>query len=93
MLCFYPCHGKNITFHLILKLNSGIISKNDTNVPLIVTSLLSGASNFVISQTLLQLFLMQNGIITDTDNVECELQLEDNEIEILRGLTGLDNSN
>ncbi len=44
-------------------------------------------------QTLLQLFLMQNGIIKDTDNVECELQLEDNEIEILRGLTGLDNSN
>lgn len=44
-------------------------------------------------QTLLWLFLTQNGIITDTDNVECELQLEDNEIEILRGLTGLDNSN
>ena len=44
-------------------------------------------------QILLQLFLMQNGIITDTDNVECELQLEDNEIEILRGLTGFDNSN
>ncbi len=44
-------------------------------------------------QTLLRLFLTQNGIITDTDNVECELQLEDNEIEILRGLTGLDNSN
>lgn len=44
-------------------------------------------------QALLQLFLTQNGIITDTDNVECELQLEDNEIEILRGLTGLDNSN
>ncbi|WP_300764628.1 hypothetical protein [uncultured Bacteroides sp.] len=42
---------------------------------------------------LLQLFLTQNGIITDTDNVECELQLEDNEIEILRDLTGLDNSN
>lgn len=44
-------------------------------------------------QTLLRLFLTQNGIITDTDNVECELQLEDNEIEILRGLTGFDNSN
>lgn len=44
-------------------------------------------------QTLLRLFLTQNGIITDTDNVECELQLEDNEIEILRDLTGLDNSN
>ncbi|WP_289074797.1 hypothetical protein [uncultured Bacteroides sp.] len=44
-------------------------------------------------QTLLRLFLTQNGIITDTDNVECELQLEDNEIEILRGLTGLDNIN
>lgn len=45
------------------------------------------------SQTLLRLFLMQNGIITETDNVECGVQLEDNEIEILRGLTGLDNSN
>ena len=44
-------------------------------------------------QTLLRLFLTQNGIITDTDNVECELQLEDNEIEILRDLTGLDNTN
>ena len=38
-------------------------------------------------QTLLRLFLMQN----DTGNTECELQLEDNEMEILRDLVCFNN--